>query len=201
MNKNIINFYLEVNNLKNVIRTGWKEVGIPADKVESVADHVFGSSILALSIIEEKGLSLNTEKVLKMILVRELAKGANNYETSILRGNTRENFREITKSITDKLDNGNKLLEVFDEYDAQDTEEARFVYKLCKIESDLQAKIYEKEGYFTLENAKKDIEDYPEELKSKLVNMTKASDGWLAFDREYYDDELFISLSKDIEEL
>lgn len=201
MNKNIIDFYIEVNNLKNVIRTGWKEVGIPADKVESVADHVFGSSILALSIIEEKGLNLNIEKVLKMILVRELAKGANNYETSILRGNTRENFREITKSITDKLENGNKLLEIFDEYDAQDNEEAKFVYKLCKLESDLQAKIYEKEGYFTLENAKKDIEDYPEELKAKLVNMTKASDGWLAFDREYYDDELFISLSKDIEEL
>ena len=201
MNKNIIEFYLEINNLKNVIRTEWKEVGIPQENIESVADHVCCTSILALSIIEEKELNLNVEKVLKMILVRELAKAANNYEESIKRENTQNNYREITKSIFDKLTNGDKLLAIYDEYDALDSDEAKFVRKVSKLESDLQAKIYEKKGLFTLENAKEDIKDYPEELKAKLVDMTKASDGWLAFDREYYDDELFISLSKDIEEL
>lgn len=201
MNKNIIEFYLEINNLKNVIRTGWKEVGIPQENIESVADHLCCTAILALSIIEEKELNLNVEKVLKMILVRELAKAANNYEESIIRKNTQDNYREITKSMFDKLSNGDKLLAVYDEYDALDSDEAKFVRKVCKLESDLQAKIYEKKGLFTLENAKEDIKDYPEELKAKLGDITKASDGWLAFDREYYDDELFMSLSKDIEEL
>ena len=42
---------------------------------------------------------------------------------------------------------------------------------------------------------------YPEELKSQLINIEKASDGWLTYDRQYYTDELFMSLSKDVQEL
>ncbi len=33
MNQKIIKFYLEANKLKNVIRTGWKEVGISTEKI------------------------------------------------------------------------------------------------------------------------------------------------------------------------
>jgi len=199
MNSNIINFYLEANNLKNVIRTGWKEVGIPDDKIESVADHVFGTEILALSIINEKNLSLNLEKVLKMILVRELAKAKTNYEQSIITSNTKENYRALTEEILNKLGNNSDLLSIYDEYESQETDESKFVYKVCKLESDLQAKIYEKDGYFTLENAKEDIKKYPKDIE--VGEITKASDGWIMFDRSYYDDELFISLSKDIQEL
>jgi len=197
MNKNIIEFYLKANNLKNVIRTGWKEVGIPEDKIESVADHVYGTLILALSIIEDKKLELNVEKVLKMILVRELGKAVSNYEQSIINSNTGENYKELTK----KIINNSSLLEVFDEYEAKESEESKFVYKVCKLESDLQAKIYEKKGYFTVENAVEDIKNYPEDIKTKVGEITKASDGWIIFDREYYDDELFMNLSKDIQEL
>ena len=199
MNSNIINFYLEANNLKNVIRTGWKEVGISDDKIESVADHVFGTEILALSIINEKNLSLNLEKVLKMILVRELAKAKTNYEQSIITSNTKENYRALTEEILNKLGNNSDLLSIYDEYESQETDESKFVYKVCKLESDLQAKIYEKDGYFTLENAKEDIKKYPKDIE--VGEITKASDGWIMFDRSYYDDELFISLSKDIQEL
>ena len=35
---------------------------------------------------------------------------------------------------------------------------------------------------------KNDIEKYPEELKSKLTNISNASDGWLAYDVQSYDD-------------
>ena len=71
---------------------------------------------------------------------------------------------------------------------------------VSKLESDFQAKKYELDGEFTLENAKEDIKNYPEELKAKLGDITKASEGWLNYDRQYYD-ELFTSLSEDIEEL
>ena len=43
MNENIIKTYFEVIKLKNAIRTGWLEVGISADRIESVAEHVFGT--------------------------------------------------------------------------------------------------------------------------------------------------------------
>ena len=75
MYNNVIEFYIMANNLKNVVRTGWVEVGIPNEKVESVADHIYGSLILSLAIISEKKLDVDIEKIFKMILIKELYKG------------------------------------------------------------------------------------------------------------------------------
>ena len=70
---------------------------------------------------------------------------------------------------------------------------------VSKLESDMQAKKYELDELFTIENAKKDIENFPEDIKSRLTNISKASDGWLEFDRKYYDD-MFIELSNELQE-
>lgn len=200
MNKNIISFYMMANNLKNVIRTGWKEVGIPSEKIESVADHVYGTLILSLGIIEEKGLNLDIAKLFKMIILKELSKAITK-EQSIITSNKKEDVKAFTEKILNCLENSSDLIALFDEYESKSSEEAKFAYKVSKLESDLQAKIYEKNGDFTLENALKDIENYPEDIKNSIKEVNKASDGWLAFDRSYYDDELFISLLEEIKEM
>ena len=71
---------------------------------------------------------------------------------------------------------------------------------VSKFESDIQSKKYEMNGEFTIENAKKDIENYPEKLKSQLTNITKASDGWLAYDSQFYD-EMFKKMSEELKRL
>ena len=73
MNKNILDFYLKAIELKNVDRTGWKEVGI--DNAESVMDHIGGTIILAMAINSEKQLNLDMNKVYEMIAIKELKKG------------------------------------------------------------------------------------------------------------------------------
>lgn len=202
MNKNIIDFYMYANRLKNVVRTGWKEVGIPSEKIESDADHLYGSLILALSIITEKNLNLDLKKVMEMILIRDMAKAYNNEEVSITSSiNNAADFRKATVAVIGKLENRNELIDLFDEYESKSSEEAKFVYKVCKLESDLQAKIYEKNGDFTVERAIEDVKKYPEDIKEKVGEIKKASDGWITFDREYYDDEMFMRLSRDIQEL
>ena len=69
---------------------------------------------------------------------------------------------------------------------------------VSKLESDMQAKVYEKEGLLTEENALEDIKNHPDDISIKTVN--KPSDAWLNYNRKFYD-ELFTSLSLDIEEL
>ena len=71
---------------------------------------------------------------------------------------------------------------------------------VSKLESDLQAKKYELDGKFTIENAKKDIENYPEEIKSELGEISKASDGWLTYDKKFYDED-FKELSDEIRKM
>lgn len=66
-----------------------------------------------------------------------------------------------------------RLISEYYEIKAKATEEAKFVIMVSKLESDIQAKNYELDGEFTLENAKKDIENYPEYIKSNLTNKKK----------------------------
>ena len=74
MYKNIIEFYNSINALKHQLRTGWEEVGISADRLESVAEHVFGTAMLAFAINEEKKLGLDMLKVYEIIMIKEIAK-------------------------------------------------------------------------------------------------------------------------------
>ena len=204
MNKNIINFYLEANKLKSVIRTGWKEVGISSDKIESVADHVYGCMSLTIGLISEKDYSsLDLVKVFKMFTIKELTK-ANLMEQSVLSKEERkEANRNAIISMTNGLNNQSELVNLYDESVALVTPEAKFVLYVSKLESDIQAKIYELDGEFTSDNALKDIEKYPEGIKEEVLGQFKnASDGWNLYDRRYYDgDETFTSLSKDIQKL
>ncbi len=140
---------------------------------------------------------------MKMLVIKELTK-ANSKEQSIL---SKEERKEENKNAIVNMTNGlniqAELLDLYDELVALETKEAKFVLYVSKLESDIQAKKYELDGEFTLDNAKKDINNYPEEIKNEILPQVKsASDGWILFDRRYYnDDETFISLSHDVQKL
>ena len=53
MNNNLIKFYLLTNKLKGKIRTGWQELGISSNRLESVAEHVYGCLMLAIALDSE----------------------------------------------------------------------------------------------------------------------------------------------------
>ena len=50
LNKTIIDFYMITNVLKHKIRTGWEELGISSERLESVAEHIYGCLMLAIAI-------------------------------------------------------------------------------------------------------------------------------------------------------
>ncbi len=197
MNKNIIDTYSTVIELKNVIRTGWKEVGVSPNKIESIMDHIGGSVFLAMIISTEKNYTLDMTKVYEMIAINEIKKLETNSEYSI--GNTTQYSEDFVMSLLGKLSNSSRLINIYKEFKNGETEEAKFVGMILKLESDFQAKKYELDGEFTLENAKKDIENYPEELKSQLTDIKKASDGWLTYDKQYYNNE-FKEISEELGE-
>ncbi len=204
MNENIIKFYSEANKLKSVIRTGWQEVGISSDKIESVADHVYGTMVLIIGLISEKDYSsLDLLKVFKMLIVKELTKINTNEQSVLSKEERKEANRNNIISITNGLNIQNELISLYDELVSLETEESKFVLYASKLESDFQAKKYELDGEFTLENAMKDIENYPEDIKNEIkANVKNSSDGWILFDRRYYNgDKIFESLSIDIQKI
>ena len=70
--KNVIDFYLITNELKNKVRTGWKELGISSERLESVAEHIYGCLMLAIAIGSEYDLELDMYKVIRMLSLHEL---------------------------------------------------------------------------------------------------------------------------------
>lgn len=184
--ENVINGYLKIIELKNVLRTGWAEVGVPKENVESVMDHIGGTVILAMLINDSHSLNLDMSKVYEMIAINEFKKLENNREISI--GNNESYNGDKTLELLNNFSNSDKLVSLYNELKEGVSSESKFVGMITKLESDVQAKYYEKNGEFTLENAKRDIQNYPEELRNQLTNINNASDGWLTYDAQYYDD-------------
>ena len=67
----LFDFFYIVSELKKVQRKGWHDkVGITHP--ESVADHSYGTAIMAMIFSDNSG-SLNTERIMKMALLHDLA--------------------------------------------------------------------------------------------------------------------------------
>jgi len=67
-------FYLLATSLKYKIRSGWDEThwNVSKKRIESIAEHVYGTCILALSIDSEFETNLDINKVVKMLVIHEL---------------------------------------------------------------------------------------------------------------------------------
>ena len=58
--------------MKNVIRTGWKHWEVKKDRLESVAEHIFGVQMLAIAMKSEYQYDIDIMKVIFMIAIHEL---------------------------------------------------------------------------------------------------------------------------------
>ena len=65
-------FYL-TNKLKDEVkRTRWHQKGIKRNRVESVADHIFGCQMLAYAMYSEFNYDIDIDKVILMLAIHEI---------------------------------------------------------------------------------------------------------------------------------
>lgn len=200
----IINFYRYANQLKYKIRTGWLEIGIEKERLESVAEHIFGTLILAIGIESEYDLNLDMYKILKMLALHELEevlmpdytiRSNVTYEEKVEKG------KVCVHKVTEGLLKQKEIEDLLNEFNKRESKEAIFCYLIDKIECDFQAKIYDLEGVMDFDRTKKDLEymgNRAEEIKQKSKN---ASDFWLEFDKPKFEkDEIFKRLIEEIQQ-
>ena len=72
--ENAMRFYLLATRLKYKIRSGWDEKhwNVSKERLESVAEHVYGTCILAISLDSEFECYIDLNKVIKMLVIHEL---------------------------------------------------------------------------------------------------------------------------------
>ena len=146
--KNVVNYYVLCNKLKNIVRSGWVDWNVKRDRVESVAEHIFGVQMLAIAMKSEYEYDIDLMKVIYMLAIHELGETVIGDLTQfeIAKEEKEKIEHDAVHSILSSLVDGDKIEALFLEFDAQETPEAKFAYQCDKLECDIQSKLYDQEN-------------------------------------------------------
>ena len=200
--KDIMSFYalcskLKCSKLKDTIRKGPLTWNANRERIESVAEHIYGVQMLAISIYYQFGYKLDLNKVIYMLAIHELEEieigDLAFYETT--KEDKLEKGKKATDLILKDLVGKEEISKLLDEYNERKTNEAIFAYHCDKLECDVQMKLYDQEGCFDLSSQPNNpIIDLPS-VRKVLDSESSISNAWIEFDRsKFEDDPVFIEI-------
>jgi putative hydrolases of HD superfamily len=143
----LLEAYFEINHLKHLYRQGWLRRGLPAERCESVAEHVFGMAMLAWWLADDSYPDLDRDKVIRMALVHEIGEvytGDIIPSDNIPQVEKHRLERKAIEQVVGKLAHGEAYINLWEEYERNDTPEARLVHQIDRLEMVFQASVYER---------------------------------------------------------
>ena len=194
----VINYYYLCNKLKNTIRTGWKKWNVQRERIESVAEHIFGTQMLAIAMKSEYQYDVDIMKVIYMLAIHELGEIIINdltpFDISIEKKEEIEH--KAVHDILKELIDGEEIEKLFLEFDAHQTKESIFAFQCDKLECDLQCKLYDQENCVDLKKQPNN-EIMDDELVKEMVDKGDSwSTMWLEYGQiKYPYDENFKAVS------
>lgn len=195
--QNVIEYYVLCNKLKNIIRTGWLDWKVKRKRIESVAEHIYGTQMLALAIYSEYKYEIDIKKVILMLALHELEeiKIGDLTPFQITKEEKKKIGKKAIKDIIKNLNIKEDIDKIIDEFDERITKEALFAHHIDKLECDLQCKLYDEENCVDLNNQEGNTTYYDKEVQEYVKNNDSWSKMWLNFDKKRYNyDENFISI-------
>lgn len=170
MTTSLVTFFRHIGDLKRLKRTGWLDRGVPAAEVESVADHSLLTGILAW-VVACDDTQLDADRVLKLAIMHDLVESISGDpapydqedvpaadDTERLRAffsvrHARSAASSEQKHVAETaamaqllalLPDGAsaRLRKLWDEYEAQESAESRFVKQVDRLEAFLQSRDY-----------------------------------------------------------
>ncbi len=174
-----LDFFKTVANLKKVSRQGWVDK-LDISNPESVADHSFSMAVMSMVVSDLE--NYNSEKIIKMTLLHDLAESKiGDYTPGQISKDEKEElennaFMEISNTLPEDIKT--QYVQLWEEYQDNTSEESKMVHQIDKLEMALQAKIYQNEGH-----PKEKIESFFESAKAEITNpklkevFTKIIDG------------------------
>ena len=143
----ILDFFKTAINLKKIHRQGWIDK-LSIQKPESVADHSYSTAVLSMILSDMKGL--NSEKIIRMALLHDLAESIIGDITpdhitkneKIIKEN--HAIKQILKNLPDSITE--PYFEIWNDYQKKISREAILLHDIDKLEMAFQAKFYQKNG-------------------------------------------------------
>lgn len=193
--KNLLQFYLLTTELKDKIRSGWKVWNIDRERVESVAEHIYGTCILAISIESEFDLCVNLYKVVMMLVLHEIEEvkiGDITPFDKITKEEKRKLGKQAVEEVLSTLDKKVQYIELIEEFESMETKESIFAKMCDKLEADIQCKIYCEEKCIDIDK-KENVDLLKDSRVQKLLEKGEKTiaDLYIENDRPIYTEKIF----------
>lgn len=143
--KQIVELYFLTTKLKTILRQGWVYWKVENTRVETVAEHVYGTLMLAIAMFAHTKPQVDLFKVALMLALHETEEiliGDLTLFDVEQRKTKHEDGRKAVRTVFEQAPNAALFLDIIDEFEAKQTPEAKFAYQCDKLEADLQAYQY-----------------------------------------------------------
>lgn len=177
-----IDFYYKTARLKEVLRSGPVQWQVEKEVMETIASHIYGTQMLAIALQSELQLDVDFSKVLLMLAIHETEEiliGDLTPLDEVSKAKKKEIGSRAVSKIFSVLSDGQKYVDVLEEYSAGQTKEAHFARLCDKLECVLEFKKYCDEGLTSLDKAT------PQMLKHPRLKQFY-DEGKLALDDIFY---------------
>lgn len=195
----VVKFYVLCNKLKVTIRTGWKIWHVKRERLESIAEHIYGVQMLAIAMWSEYQYDVNLQKVILMLALHELEeiKIGDFSPFEITKEEKLKLGHQAVESLLSGLAAREELKALILEFDEKKTPEAQFASYCDKLEADLQCRLYDEAGAVDLSQQDGNIAAEDPEVKRLLMEKGNWSEAWLEYNKNKYDyDENFAQVSQ-----
>ncbi len=150
----LLKLFFEYSQLKNLYRQGWLQRRVKKRDTESCGDHSFGVVLLGYMAASEYRPDLNPLKVAELGIIHELGEvygGDITPDDGVTPEEKFENELSSVRQVFSAFQDPQKYIALWLEFERGESEEAKFVKQIDKLEAALQANLYERLGYGGLE--------------------------------------------------
>lgn len=197
--KNLLQFYLLVTELKDKIRSGWKVWNIDRERVESVAEHIYGTCILAISIDSQFELEIDLYKVIIMLVLHEIEEikiGDLTPFDKVTKEEKRKMGKQAVEEVLSTLDKKVQYIELIEEFENMKTNESMFAKMCDKLEANIQCKLYCEENCIDINKKENAYLLKDSRIENLLNNGEKTvADLFVENDRPIYKEKTFENIA------
>lgn len=142
----LLEFFEDIDRLKHSERQGWKDIGKDQPR-DTIASHSFGAAMLGWSLADRE--DLDSDRLVKMLLMHDLIMAyvedytPEDEEFQSKRDKEEEMAEKLFQDVPENI--RIEFKEIFQEFQAGETSEARFARECDKLDTLLQARKYSKE--------------------------------------------------------
>ncbi|OIO07560.1 hypothetical protein CO115_02340 [Candidatus Falkowbacteria bacterium CG_4_9_14_3_um_filter_36_9] len=183
MNKNIVNFIFELNQLKRIRHSGWQLAGVKNS--DTVAEHMLRAAQIGYILAIMEG-DANPEKVVAMLIIHDNAEARTGDQNKVS-ARYYSNKEAEEKAFNEQLENIGESIEkkwiaYFKEYKDRNTKEGIIAKDADWLEQAFQAKEYVDLGYQSaqnwIDNVAKALETESAKRLIKEMKGIKFTDWW-----------------------